>query len=461
MSGFYSRGKKSQNEQKEKEEQQRFEQQMKEQENNKKEIIKETNKIRISKQTQEEKKKQEAMKLEEEKQRKIKENREKYTNFVRGKRHEKSKSSEEIKENENKEKANEEKRENSVVEDIEKYENAEIPEEILPEDSPIKEVEIEKIQKSVDKEISKNEDDLPPVRIKKKLIRPGSKENAIPMKTMEVIVDSEPVRVQTPPFHNLNEINPMINEKPRPIKKRPTFNPKPRPNETKEKNVSPPKSEIKKNIEKVPDISTIQNQEDEIEAALMMLNIKAIKQKALSGIEAIDEEAKLLEESLALVNITPIPPEISQEVSSQIIHPAPIAKLIEEPKREPSVETKITEDQRSAFSAFPIRGNISDGQSMISTIRNEKKWNSRQVSVDREPVKKIGSVYNEIAARSGRYGKDNPPPKYAMRKKREREPISLRKIPKPSKYNLDVVKINPKVDIKQLFHEEDLPEWAK
>lgn len=78
------------------------------------------------------------------------------------------------------------------------------------------------------------------------------------------------------------------------------------------------------------------------------------------------------------------------------------------------------------------------------------------------PIKRIGAVYNEVAAASGRYNKDNPAPSYALRKAKAREPISFRRPPLARPQYAHVVQVNPRVDLKAIFEEgsQDLPAWA-
>ena len=66
-----------------------------------------------------------------------------------------------------------------------------------------------------------------------------------------------------------------------------------------------------------------------------------------------------------------------------------------------------------------------------------------------EQVKRIGAVYNEVAAASGRYTEDNPPPTFAIKKKRERELISFRKPPTARPKYTNVVEVGSREDLSQ------------
>lgn len=93
----------------------------------------------------------------------------------------------------------------------------------------------------------------------------------------------------------------------------------------------------------------------------------------------------------------------------------------------------------------------------VADLRRE-----RTQSAERPAVKRIGAVYNEVAAVSGRYNADNPPPPVALKKPKEREPLSFRKPPIARPKYTNLVVVNPRVDLKSLFKnsEAELPQWA-
>ena len=98
---------------------------------------------------------------------------------------------------------------------------------------------------------------------------------------------------------------------------------------------------------------------------------------------------------------------------------------------------------------------------MLTKVTVEDLKKDRTQSVD-PPVVRIGAVYNEVAAASGRYNKDNPAPSYALKKAKSREPLSFRRPPLPRPQPTHLVHVNPKVNLKAIFEEDsqDLPAWA-
>lgn len=124
-------------------------------------------------------------------------------------------------------------------------------------------------------------------------------------------------------------------------------------------------------------------------------------------------------------------------------------------KISPGVEssTNITSqfpDNVSVFSAhpYPRQRPSPESRSVVSEYP-ERPRNC----YSKKEVHRIGAVYNEIAARSGRYGKKNPPPEYALPKNKSKEMISFRKPPPGPEYTTEVVKVNPNVDLKSLFQD--------
>jgi hypothetical protein len=130
-------------------------------------------------------------------------------------------------------------------------------------------------------------------------------------------------------------------------------------------------------------------------------------------------------------------------------------------KRTPSVKSEAESGYQPA--ALPRRASQRNGaQTNYQMIAQAKKVSSvRSFSTDqKKEVHKIGAVYNEVAARSGRYSSQNPPPSYKLKLPKERQPISFRKPPKPATYIQGIIHVNPKADLKQLFDESDMPKWA-
>lgn len=112
--------------------------------------------------------------------------------------------------------------------------------------------------------------------------------------------------------------------------------------------------------------------------------------------------------------------------------------------------TSQVHDNGSVFSAhpYPRQRPSPDSRSVVSEYP-ERPRNC----YSKKEVHRIGAVYNEVAARSGRYSKNNPPPEYALPKIKSKEMISFRKPPPAPEYTTEVVKVNPNVDIKSLFQD--------
>lgn len=228
------------------------------------------------------------------------------------------------------------------------------------------------------------------------------------------------------------------------------------------------------------ELQCVMDEEAKLQASLARLDLKSLRLKHQAELAELDAEAKQLENSIKIAqeeeknknkNVTAdfggnmnkkdsVSPKghIDNEDCEKF---EKFSEFNEEKKyRNVSpTETEITNqtsyypDNGSVFSAhpYPKPRQLPDARSACS--EDEKKEN-----YGRKEVHRIGAVYNEISARSGRYSNKNPAPQYALPKSKNKEPISFRKPPPGPDYTLDVVKvnpdvvkINPNIDVKSLF----------
>lgn len=160
--------------------------------------------------------------------------------------------------------------------------------------------------------------------------------------------------------------------------------------------------------------------------------------------------------------------EISQQENdreSVVSAPIMIQKRIVKIQSQKRTTSSVRGESESGYeqAQLPRRSSQRKGlPTNYQMIAQTKKASSvRSLSSDQnKEVYKIGAVYNEVAARSGRYSSQNPPPSYKLKLKKERQPISFRKPPKPQSYVQGIIHVNPKADLKQLFDESDMPKWA-
>ena len=101
-----------------------------------------------------------------------------------------------------------------------------------------------------------------------------------------------------------------------------------------------------------------------------------------------------------------------------------------------------------------------------SSTRGERqpprsKWSLKSEPVRSKPVHRIGAVYNEVAARSGRYGQANPAPHFQLKAPVQRTYISFRKPPRLPTYTGGMVRVNPNLDVRAMLREESAPQWAR
>ena len=220
------------------------------------------------------------------------------------------------------------------------------------------------------------------------------------------------------------------------------------------------------------ELQCVEEEEEKLKASLARLDIKSIRAKNqahLAELSELESQAKALEESLKK-NTEIIPnkhSEVPQKTSKEVIKRDKSPTCSEISTHPP---TSHIPDNASVFSAHPYpRGRqLPDARSACSEFpdnkygyanKNERKcWKKEEECREgKKETHRIGAVYNEISARSGRYNQDNPPPEYALPKNNSKEMISFRKqVPGPE-YTLDVVKINPNVDINNWY--QDLPKW--
>ena len=220
------------------------------------------------------------------------------------------------------------------------------------------------------------------------------------------------------------------------------------------------------------ELQCVEEEEEKLKASLARLDLKSIRAKNqayLAELSELDNQAMDLEESLRR-NIEIVPNKHTE-----------IAKKnnIEEQKRDKSPTcseisthspTSHIPDNVSVFSAhpYPRVRQLPDARSVCSEFpdnkygyagKNERKcWKKEEERREgKKETHRIGAVFNEISARSGRYNEDNPPPEYALPKDNSKEMISFRKLAPGPTYTPDVVKINPNVDISNWY--QDLPKW--
>lgn len=218
----------------------------------------------------------------------------------------------------------------------------------------------------------------------------------------------------------------------------------------------PSRSKFVNKIRKIPEsdldflqieLNCVDEEEAKLKASLARLDLKSIKAKNqihTAELAELEKQAQDLEESLKKVGIRKNSPAES-EIST---HPS------------------VIPDNISIFSAYPYPKprQLPDARSVCTEIpdkpsgyayKNERK-RSKPSEIPKEPHR-IGAIYNEISARSGRYNAKNPAPEYALPKVNSKEMISFRKVPEVPDYTLDVVKIHPNVDIKNWYKE--MPKW--
>ena len=252
------------------------------------------------------------------------------------------------------------------------------------------------------------------------------------------------------------------------------------------------------------ELHCVNDEEAKLEASLARLDFKSLKLKHQAELAQIELQAKQLEESIKRSNFQNELNEVQQVLNRK--NPEPTnneekysekAKAVEkilvtaneksndlqnnessdyenddfeveekkvefEVKKEvvkrkisPGVEssTNITSqfpDNASVFSAhpYPRQRPSPDSRSVVSEYPDRPRN-----CYSKKEVHRIGAVYNEIAARSGRYGKKNPAPEYALPKNQSKEKISFRKPPPGPEYTTEVVKVNPNFDIKSLLQD--------
>jgi hypothetical protein len=281
-----------------------------------------------------------------------------------------------------------------------------------------------------------------------------------------------------------------------PIKPQPNIPGKPKKKSKfvdKIKSIPEPKDDFLEN-----ELECVKEEEAKLQASLARLDLKALKAKHQANLIELDRQAQELEKSIQKseeINLKSHLPElnpvnsndklqINTEINTSYINPSKNSPINNEIKpnpikpRENSQKnneiviqaTKTREkspayseisthpnsnipDNVSVFSAhpYPKPRQLPDARSVCSEIPNKKYGYANR------EVHKIGAVYNEVAARSGRYSSNNPPPQYALPRKHSKEHISLRKPPPGPEYTPDVVKINPNIDLKALL--KDLPKW--
>ena len=233
-------------------------------------------------------------------------------------------------------------------------------------------------------------------------------------------------------------------------------------------NIKPTKSKFVNKIRSIPEpkddfleneLQCVEEEEAKLQASLARLDIKSLKAKHQAHLLDLENQAKQLEESIQ--NMQEIPKRKESPAPSEIsTHP-----------------NSNIPDNVSVFSAHPYPNfrQMPDARSVCTEVpdtkflynkKEERKYSKREEhsyaekednNYAKKEVHKIGAVFNEIAARSGRYNEKNPPPEYALPKNTNKEMISFRNPIIGPEYTDDVVKINPNVDIKNWF--QDMPKW--
>jgi len=287
---------------------------------------------------------------------------------------------------------------------LQKYKVEEVPEEIQPEDSLEKENWIRESIK-----------EWAPPRIKRTLSKPPKPQ----VNNMEVIQQPQLERKNSSKF--VNKIKSIKEHQPNTMKKLP---------------------EEKEFLQE--ELDCVNEEEQKLEDSLARLDLQTIKINAQRNLAELEAEAQKLEDSLEKLN--PIPDNSIELETREEIH-----STIGRQSIDSSFQPNTT--FQSVFSAHPYPANRSETDNRSVITEAPRQGNSS--------VHRIGSVYNEVAARSGRYSKSNPPPKYSLPKPKQRKPLSIRKPPKGPKYTENVVKVNPNFNLKNIFEEEEVPNWAR